>query len=83
MKLQDLLSIPGNASFVAKPDLIHPGDKVLVSNTYKVKQGDTLSHIAVAHGMKWQDLLSIPGNESFIANPDLIHPGDIVHLAGE
>ncbi len=50
---------------------------------YKVKQGDTLSHIAVAHGMKWQDLLSIPGNESFIANPDLIHPGDIVHLAGE
>jgi hypothetical protein len=52
----------------------------IVSNTYVVKSGDTLSGIAHTKGYKsWKDIYFHPDNQAFRSrrpNPNLIFPGD-------
>ena len=48
------------------------------AGTYTVKTGDTLSHIAAAHGTTVAELVRLNG----IKNPNLIHTGQILKLSG-
>jgi hypothetical protein len=56
----------------------------IVSNTYLVKAGDTLSGIAQKNGYKsWRDIYFHPDNQAFRTkrpNPNLILPGDTLVL---
>jgi hypothetical protein len=56
----------------------------LVSKTYVVKAGDTLSGIAHKNGYKsWEELYSHPENQAFRTkrpNPNSIFPGDVLIL---
>lgn len=63
---------------IANPDLIYPGDRVLVpaSGTTTVQTGDTLTAIAREYGITVQAIVS--ANE--ITNPDLIYPGDVLRI---
>lgn len=49
-----------------------------VSGTYKVKEGDTLSSIAVAHRMTWQKLWAL--NAEQVPDPDMVKPGQVLKL---
>ena len=49
------------------------------SGSYTVKSGDTLSQIAVDHGVSLQELLN--ANPS-ISDPNLIRPGQIIRIPG-
>ena len=59
-----------------------PSDSVSSSSagSYTVKSGDTLSKIAIAHGVSggWRGLAK--ANASVISNPDLIYPGQVLTL---
>ena len=68
---------------IANPDLIYPGEKILIDSNqsssaastetvYVVQAGDTLSGIAARYGTTYQHLAAINN----IANPDLIYPGE-------
>ncbi|WP_130013344.1 LysM peptidoglycan-binding domain-containing protein [Serinicoccus sediminis] len=46
--------------------------------TVTVRAGDTLSHLAVRHGVSIKDLVSV----NAIANSRLIYPGQVLHLPG-
>lgn len=46
-----------------------------VASTYKVKRGDTLSHIAIAHGISLQNLMKWNN-----LNSTLIYPGDMLNV---
>ncbi|MFK7854299.1 MAG: LysM peptidoglycan-binding domain-containing protein [Granulosicoccus sp.] len=63
---------------ITNPDLIYPGDSVLVpaSATATVQTGDTLTAIAREYGITVQSIVS--AND--ITNPDLIYPGDILRI---
>lgn len=57
----------------------HTGRAAARAGTYAVRQGDTLSGIAAAHGKDWRDLHR--ANRSVIgADPDLIVPGQRLSL---
>lgn len=62
---------------LSNPDLIYPGQALLISghghvaHSYTVQGGDTLSGIAAQFGTTWQTLANYNG----LGNPDLIYPG--------
>lgn len=65
-------------------NLIYPGQVLHLSvgyttpptHNYTVKEGDTLSEIAVSHGTSWAHLAQI----NHLANPDKIYPGQVLRL---
>jgi|GEM_PF-4104943 len=59
------------------PDLIFPGQKILLPGTfYVVQHGDTLSEIAAQYGTTYQELARRNG----IDNPNLIYPGQQIKV---
>jgi len=67
---------------IANPNLIYPHEQINISghptvSTYVVKKGDTLSDIAIAHGLTLAD---IKKRNPQIVHPDEIYPGDKVFL---
>jgi LysM repeat protein len=67
--------LPSNGSGQAQP---HAGLGTTTSS-YRVREGDTLWGIAVAHGLDWTALYK--ANEGVIGdNPGLIHPGQYLDL---
>ena len=51
---------------------------VAAAGQYTVKAGDTLSTIAVAHGVTWKQLFD--ANSGTVANPNLIFPGQVLEI---
>lgn len=49
------------------------------TNTYVVKNGDTLSGIAAQFGTSWQNLQALNG----LGNPNVIFPGQVLKVAGQ
>ncbi|MCE0495089.1 LysM peptidoglycan-binding domain-containing protein [Vibrio salinus] len=49
-----------------------------MTNTYTVKQGDTLLQVAIDNQVEFIELLAL--NPKLQPNPDLIHPGEVVVL---
>lgn len=60
-------------------EMLHPGKHAAPpkhasgAEHHKVRSGDTLSQIAVDHGMTWQDLFA--ANRAELSNPNQIFPG--------
>ena len=77
--LKELLELAGNEAFKKNPDVIHPGEKVIVPSKYTVIP--TLHNIAAQHGTTEKALLAIPGNEKYASNP--LHSEDVVLLGNE
>lgn len=72
---------------IKDPDLIHPGQKIIISGTvkapaapkkvtYTVKKGDTLSGIAARYGTTYQKL----AKKNKIKDPNLIYPGQKIEI---
>ncbi|WP_298885375.1 LysM peptidoglycan-binding domain-containing protein [uncultured Serinicoccus sp.] len=56
-----------------------PAKKAASPGTVTVRPGDTLSHLAVRHGVSIKDLVAV----NSIANSRLIYPGQVLRLPGE
>jgi len=79
--------VDANPQF-SNPDLIYAGDTLNIpvspspkpdaASTYVVRAGDTLSGIAVTHGVSASAIAHANG----ISNPDLIYPGDTLVIPG-
>lgn len=67
-------------SQITNPDIIYPGDQLVVpeSGTATVQTGDTLTAIAARYGTSVEAIVGING----IENPDLIYPGDVLQIPG-
>lgn len=51
-----------------------------LADSYTVKRGDTLSHIAAEHGTSWPEIFEL--NRQIIDDPDLIFPGQVLAVDG-
>ena len=85
MSLSDLLML--NPKYINNPSKIYSGDRIAITNnatpdndkatlTYKIKKGDTLSHIASKYGVRYEDIARINN----IKDPRSIQPNQKIIL---